>query len=128
IDKQVIGQEIVDPDGVILVDTMGANDDDPDEWSEEKTRTEADVIKTRIRNTIEQGLNDDPYAQRVFSEMLKEAIANAEAMFDHANKQYVMFKDLEERVEKRDTPGVPDRFPDRPRAQAYFGAFLDQLG
>ena len=38
-----------------------------------------------------------------------------------------MFKDLEEMVGARATPGVPDRFADRPRAQAYFGAFLDQL-
>ena len=39
-----------------------------------------------------------------------------------------MFKDLEEMVDARATPDVPDRFTDRPRAQAYFGAFLDQLG
>ncbi len=127
VDKQVIGQEIIDPEGVILVGTLG-DDDDPDEWSQEKTRTEADVIKTRIRKTIEQNLNDDPYAQRVFSEMLKEAIAGAEAMFEHPGKQYLLFKDLDELVEKRATPGVPDRFRDRPRAQAYFGAFLDQMG
>lgn len=60
--------------------------------------------------------------------MLKEAIANAEALFDHPNKQYVLFKDLDEMVAKKATPDVPDRFTDRPRAQAYYGAFLDQLG
>ncbi len=126
VDKQVVGQDITDPEGVILVNTLGG--DDPEEWSDEKTRSEADVIKTRLRKTIEQELIDDPHAQRVFSEMLKEAIANAEAFFDHPNKQYTLFKDLEETVNARATPDVPDRFADRPRAQAYYGAFLDQLG
>ena len=126
VDKQVIGQEVVDPEGFIRVDTLGQVDD-PEDWSDEKTRTEADVIKTRIRKTIEQDLIDDPYAQRVFSELLKEAILAAEAMFDHPGKQYVMFKDLEEQVVARNTPGVPDRFADHPRAQSYFGALLEQL-
>jgi len=36
-------------------DTLGQADD-PDDWSDEKTRTEADVIKTHIRKTIEQDL------------------------------------------------------------------------
>ena len=127
VDKQVIGQEITNPDGVILVGTLGGSDN-PEDWSDEKTRTEADLIKTRVRKTIEQELIDDPHAQRVFSEMLKEAIANAEALFDHPNKQYTLFKDLEERIQARATPGVPDRFQNRPRAQAYYGAILDELG
>ncbi len=127
VDKQVIGQEIVDPEGFIPVDTLG-QPDDPTGWSDEKTRTEADVIKTRIRKTIEQDLIDDPYAQRVFSDLLKEAIRAAEAMFDHPGKQYILFKDLEEQVATRKTPGVPDRFSDHPKAAAYYGALLDQLG
>jgi len=127
VDKQVIGQEVVDPEGFIRVDTLGQTDD-PNDWSDEKTRTEADVIKTRIRKTIEQDLIDDPFAQRVFSELLKEAIEAAEAMFDHPSKQYTLFKDLEEQVTARNTPGVPDRFSDHPRAAAYYGAILEQLG
>ena len=63
----------------------------------------------------------------MFSELLKEAILAAEAMFDHPGKQYVMFKDLEEQVASRNTPGVPDRFVDHPRAQSYYGALLEQL-
>lgn len=127
VDKQVIGQEIIDPKGFIRVDTLGQSND-PDNWSDDKTRTEADVIKTRLRKTIEQELIDDPYAQRVFSELLKEAIEAAEAMFDHPGKQYTMFKDLEEQVATRSTPGVPDRFTDHPRAKAYYGLLLDHLG
>ncbi len=126
VDKQVIGQEIVDPEGFIHVGTLG-QDDNPDEWSDDKTRTEADVIKTRVGKRIEQDLIDDPYAQRVFSELLKEAIEAAEAMFDHPGKQYTMFKDLEEQVQSRATPGVPDRFEGQPRAQAYYGALLGQV-
>ncbi len=126
VDKQVIGERIVDPEGFIRVDTLG-QDDNSDDWSDDKTRTEADVIKTRLRKTIEQDLIDDPYAQRVFSELLKEAIEAAEALFDHPHKQYTMFKDLEAQVADRNTPGVPDRFTDQPRAKAYYGLLLEHL-
>ena len=126
VDKQVIGQEIIDPAGVILVGDLGQSDD-PAGWSDEKTRTEADLIKTRIRKTIEQDLIDDPYAQRVFSELLKEAIREADALFDYPGKQFTLFKDLEAQVASRSTPGVPDRFVDRPMAQAFYGAFLETL-
>lgn len=127
VDKQVIGKEVIDPDGYIVVDELGANDD-PDTWSDEKTRTEADVIKTRLRKTIEQSLIDDPYAQRMFSELLNEAIKAAEGLFEHAGKQYVLFKDLEDQVNNMDTPNVPDRFAGKPMAQSYYGAFREILG
>lgn len=126
VDKQVVGQDIEEPEGFIRVDDLG-DDSNPEDWSEEKTRTEADIIKTRIRKTIEQDLIDDPHAQRVFSELLMEAIREAEAMFEHPHKQYTMFKDLEAQVASRCTPGVPDQFPNNPRAQAFYGAFLDQF-
>ncbi len=102
--------------------------DDPEDWSDEKTWTEADLIKTRIRKTIEQDLIDDPYAQRVFSELLKEAIREADALFDYPGKQFTLFKDLEAQVSDRATPGVPDRFAAHPMARSYYGAFLDTLG
>jgi type I restriction enzyme, R subunit len=127
VDKQVIGREIIDPDGVIMVGDLG-QPDDPEDWSDEKTRTEADLIKTRIRKTIEQDLIDDPYAQRVFSELLKEAIREADALFDYPGKQFTLFKDLEAQVASRSTPGVPDRFADHPMAQAFYGAFLETMG
>lgn len=127
VDKQVIGQEIIDPEGVIMVGDLG-QPDDPEDWTDEKTRTEADLIKTRIRKTIEQDLIDDPYAQRVFSELLKEAIREADALFDYPGKQFTLFKDLEAQVASRSTPGVPDQFADHPMAQAFYGAFLDTLG
>lgn len=126
VDKQVNVERIVDPEGFIRVDALGQNDN-PEDWSDEKTRTEADVIKTRLRKTIEQDLIDDPYAQRAFSELLREAIEAAEALFDHPHKQYTMFKDLETQVADRNTPGVPDRFANQPRAKAYYGLLLDHL-
>ena len=60
--------------------------------------------------------------------MLKEAIREAEALFDYPDKQITLFKDLEEQVSRRATPGVPDKFADRPMAQAFYGAFLDTMG
>ena len=127
VDKQVIGTEVREPDGVYLVHQLGKADE-PEEWSEEKTRNETDMIRTRLRKTIEQGLAEDPYAQKVFGELLRQAIAEAEAMFDHPLKQYALFKAFEQQLESRVTPGVPDALADTPHAKAYFGAMRLVLG
>ncbi|HET9033876.1 MAG TPA: HsdR family type I site-specific deoxyribonuclease [Dokdonella sp.] len=127
VDKQVIGREVRDPEGVYLVHELGKTED-PHEWSEEKTRNETDQIKTRVRKTIEQELADDPYAQKVFGELLRQAIAEAEAMFDHPLKQYALFKEFEQKVQGRETPGIPSSLAENRHAKAYFGAFKLALG
>ena len=86
------------------------------------------VIRTRLRKTIEQELAEDPYAQKVFGELLKQAIAEAEAMFDHPLKQYALFQTFEQQLESRITPGLPDVLADKPHAKAYFGAIRLVLG
>jgi type I restriction enzyme R subunit len=127
VDKQVIGKEVREPEGVYLVHQLG-QPDDLNDWSEEKTRNETDLIRTRLRKTIEQDLADDPYAQKVFGELLRQAIAEAEAMFDHPIKQYALFNDFEERVTARKPPGTPDVLSDKPHARAYFGVLRLVLG
>lgn len=126
VDKQVIGEGIKEPKGVYLVNELGK--EDPDSWSEEKTRNETDIIRTRIKKSIEQDLADDPYAQMVFSELLKKAIEEAESLFDHPFKQYALFKDFEEQVQNRDIKEIPDSFGDNYAARAYFGIFKITLG
>ncbi len=127
VDKQVIGTEVRDPEGVYLVHQLGQAEK-PEDWSEEKTRNETDMIRTRLRKTIEQELAEDPYAQKVFGELLRQAIAEAEAMFDHPLKQYALFKSFEEQVASRATPGTPDELAANPHAKAYFGAIRLLLG
>jgi type I restriction enzyme, R subunit len=127
VDKQVIGTEVREPAGVYLVHQLGKAED-PGQWSTEKTRNETDMIKTRLRKTIEQDLADDPYAQKVFGELLRLAIAEAEAMFDHPLKQYALFKEFEEKMAERQAPGLPDGLADQPHARAYFGAMRLVLG
>lgn len=127
VDKQVIGTEVREPEGVYLVHQLGQAEE-PKDWSDEKTRNETDMIRTRVRKTIEQELADDPYAQKVFGELLRQAIAEAEAMFDHPLKQYALFKSFEEKLDSRATPGVPDALADKPHAKAYFGAIRLVLG
>lgn len=127
VDKQVIGTEVRDPEGVYLVHQLGQAEK-PEDWSEEKTRNETDMIRTRLRKTIEQELAEDPYAQKVFGELLRQAIAEAEAMFDHPLKQYALFKSFEEQVASRTTPGTPDELAANPHAKAYFGAIRLVLG
>ncbi len=100
IDKHVVGEDIKEPEGGYLVNELGKKDA-PADCSEEKTRNETDIIRTRIKKTIEQDLQDNPYAQKIFSELLEEAIKEAEAQFEHPYKQYALFKDLEEQVEKK---------------------------
>ncbi len=134
VDKQVMGVDIKASGGVIDITGMAEGDkatsalNDPELWSDEKTRAETDVIKTRLTKTIEQDLADDPYTQAVFSELLRNAIREAEALFDHPHKQFVLFKDLEEKAKARANPNVPDRFGDNRHAKAYYGLFPVVLG
>lgn len=121
IDKHVVGEGIREPEGVFIVNELGKQK--PEDWSDEKTRNETDIIRTRLKKTIEQDLQDDPYAQKVFSELLDQAIRDAEAMFEHPFKQYVLFKDLEEKLAEREVPDTPDPLAANPHAKAYFGVF-----
>ncbi len=125
VDRDVVGVEIREGDGIYDVARLGEK---PEDWDDEKTRNEADTIRTRTKKTIEQDLQDDPYAQKVFSELLRKAIQEAEALFDHPIKQYALFRDFEEQVAARDTPGVPGELADNPHAKAYFGLFRLVVG
>lgn len=127
VDKQVIGSEVREPQGVYLVHQLG-REDDPEAWSVEKTRNETDMIRTRLKRTIEQELADDPYTQKVFADLLKQAIAEAAAMFAHPLKQYALLKKFEEQVSRREASGAPDAFGDNRHARAYFGVLRIVLG
>lgn len=120
VDRHVVGEEVKEADGVYVVNELGQKEE-PEKWSEEKVKNETDIIRSRVKKTIEQDLADDPYAQAFFSELLKQAIADAEAMFDHPFKQYALFKDFEERVSNRDVDGIPETLKGNKHASAYFG-------
>ena len=127
IDKHVVGENIREPEGIFIVNELGKKNE-PENWTEEKTRNETDLIRTRIKKTIEQELENDPYAKKVFSELLQQAIREAEAMFNHPFKQYVLFKDLENKLDQREVPDIPDPLSQNPHARAYFGIFKLVLG
>ncbi len=120
VDQHVVGEEVRDADGVYIVNELG-NQEAPEEWTEEKVKNETDIIRSRVKRTIEQELADDPYAQAYFSELLKQAIKEAEALFDHPFKQYALFKDFEEKVSNREVDGVPSKLQGNKHAAAYFG-------
>lgn len=121
LDKHVVGVEVREPDGVYEVNKMGQAQ--PEEWSEDKTRNETDIIKTRVTRMIEQELRDDPYAQEAFSKLLRQAIEEAEKLFEHPLKQYMLFREFEEQVQERRLNDIPDAFAGNHHAQAYFGVF-----
>tara|TARA_R110000787_G_scaffold164366_3_gene277478 strand:- start:975 stop:4256 length:3282 start_codon:yes stop_codon:yes gene_type:complete len=125
-DKHVVGVKVKESSGVYEVGKMG-RPQKPEEWSEEKTRNETDIIKTRITKKIEQSLRDDPYAQEAFSKLLLKAIEEAEALFNHPLKQYMLFREFEEQVDERRTPDIPNVFEGNRHAQAYFGVFKNVL-
>ena len=52
----------------------------------------------------------------------KEAIVEAEKLFDHPFKQYSLFEALEEKILNGDLEGYPTKISERPRARAYYGA------
>ena len=125
IDRYVTGLDVVPGEQPILIDPVAST---PEQWSEEKTKNETDKIKTRTKKTIEERLGDDPYAKKVFSALLKEAIEKAESMFDY-KAQFKLFSELEAMVEARDVPGLPvESFKGNRHAQAYYGAFKLVLG
>ncbi|MCW8127885.1 type I restriction endonuclease subunit R [Microbulbifer halophilus] len=126
LDKHVVGVEVKEPDGVYEVGKMGQKQR-PEDWSEEKTRNETDIIKTRVARTIEQELRDDPYAQEAFSKLLRQAIEEAEKLFDHPLKQYMLFREFEQQVRERRLDDIPDVFTGNRHAQAYFGIFKKTL-
>lgn len=122
LEKHVVGVAIEEPGGVYEVGKMGKQQN-PNEWSEEKTRNETDIIKTRITKMIEQELREDPYAQESFSQLLRQAIEEADKLFDHPLKQYMLFHEFEEQVKERRLDDIPDSFNGNLHAQAYYGIF-----
>ena len=126
LDKHVVGVEVKEPGGVYEVGKMGQKQK-PKDWGEEKTRNETDIIKTRVAKMIEQGLQDDPYAQEAFSKLLRQAIEEAEKLFDHPLKQYMLFREFEAQVQDRRLNDIPNVFAGNRHAQAYFGVFKKVL-
>ena len=124
-DKHVVGREVREPEGVYLVHELGKTRIPG--WSEEKTRNETDMINAREQDhragTRRRSLRPDGLRT-----LLKQAIAEAEAMFNHPHKQYVLFKDFEEKVEARETPGLPSVLDQNRHAAAYYGALRLVLG
>lgn len=125
LDKHVVGVEVKEPGGVYEVGKMGQKQ--PEDWSDDKTRNETDIIKTRVTRIIEQDLRDDPYAQEAFSKLLRQAIEEAEQLFDHPLKQYMLFREFENQVKDRRLDEIPDAFAGNRHAQAYFGVFKKVL-
>ncbi|MDA4218777.1 type I restriction endonuclease subunit R [Escherichia coli] len=126
LDKHVTGVEVREPDGVYEVGKMGKSEK-PEEWDSNKTRNETDIIKTRVTKMIEQELRDDPYAQEAFSKLLRMAIEEAEKLFDHPLKQYLLFREFEAQVETRKLSDIPDALAVNKHAQAYYGVFKKEL-
>ncbi|MDL2316089.1 HsdR family type I site-specific deoxyribonuclease [Desulfovibrio sp. OttesenSCG-928-A18] len=127
VDKHVIAEGITVSEEHYLVDELGVVQD-PQTWTKEKLRNETDIIKSRVRKSIDQELASDPYAQKFFSQLLKEAIARADEMFNHPYKQFALFQEFEERLRQRRMPDMPEVLQDKPAARSFFGIFRMEVG
>lgn len=121
-DKHVVGVQIKTTNSVYEVKKMGYGEG-PESWNKDKTRNETDLIKTRVAKSIEQDLRKDPYAQEAFSVLLRQVIEEVESLFDHPLKQYMLYKEFEEKVEKRELDDIPERVKGNRQVQAYYGIF-----
>lgn len=128
LDRHVAGVRVQDSSGVYAVGKMGQKSDEaPEDWSEEKTRNETDLIRTRITKTIEHEMQDDPYAKEAFSALLRKVIEQTESLFDHPLKQFMLFQEFEEQVARRKLDAIPSVFEGRRYAQGYYGVLLQTL-
>ena len=125
VDERIEGRMVHASEARVPVGELGGGDEDPEEWSEQKTRNETEIIRSRIKRTIEE-MEDDPYAREVFSELLKKAIEEAEGKF--GPQMYLPFRELEKKVVARDVETVPGDFADNLRARACYGVFRLVLG
>ncbi|NQZ13000.1 MAG: type I restriction endonuclease subunit R, partial [Algicola sp.] len=126
VDKQVVGNEIKESPGVYIVNELGQAAQEQQKAT--KAANDAANVQSRVKKTIEDDLSDDPYAQKVFSELLKQVIAETEAMFDHPFKQLARFADFEAQVNQRQVDDIPTALTGSKHAQAYYGVFKLALG
>ncbi|KXV00397.1 hypothetical protein AD928_01965, partial [Acetobacter cerevisiae] len=88
---------------------------------------ETDLIRTRVTKMIDHEMQDDPYAKEAFSALLRKVIAEAESLFDHPLKQFMLFQEFEQQVANRKLENIPSVFDGHRHAQAYYGVFLKTL-
>ncbi len=122
-DKHVVGESIDHNDELYNVGQLG-HGFSIEEMTPEKAKTEQAKIQSRVVKAIEQELQDDPYAKAYFSELLSQALAEAEAMFDSPVKQYLLFEEFEQKVKKREMDNIPEELKGNFQARAYYGLFI----
>ena len=125
VDERIKGRRIHPSDTQVPVGKLGEGNKKPEQWTEQKTRNETEIIRSRIKRTIEE-MEDDPYAREVFSELLKKAIEEAEGKF--GLQMHLPFRELEKKVVARDVETVPGALADNLRARACYGVFRLVLG
>jgi type I restriction enzyme, R subunit len=93
--------------------------EDPACWDEETTRSEAALLRTRLQRVIDQELAEDPLAQQVFGERLRQVQAQAE--FATPRAQHALFLSLQAQLKDRTVPGTPDTLAGDAVARACHG-------
>ena len=126
--RQVARTEVRESEDAYVVHRLAPDEAKPEQWSEEKTRNETDRLRIRLHKTIEQELADDPYAQTLFAELLKQTIVEVERVREQPGKQYALFRKLEERVQTREVAGIPKDLAGNAHARAYFGILRMTMG
>ncbi|UXN05114.1 type I restriction endonuclease subunit R [Bartonella sp. HY406] len=127
VDRHVVGEDIKEPDGVLIISDLD-KPSKPEEWSKEKLRNETDLIRSRLTKTIEEKLAFDPYAKTYFSQLLRKAIEDAKDLFNHPFKQFNLFEELEQKINKNEVDGIPKALENNRRASAFYGILKLEFG
>lgn len=90
---------------------------------EVEIKNKTDIIKTQVIREIEDSMGDDPFAQESFSQLLRQVIEEAEALFDHPYKQLLLFEQLKEDVEQRRLSTIPEEIQGTDIGR-YYGLFF----
>tara|TARA_Y100001960_G_C14743611_1_gene864423 strand:+ start:1366 stop:1956 length:591 start_codon:yes stop_codon:yes gene_type:complete len=117
-----VANNIDDSKGSMLINYNG-KDNKPEEWTNEKIKNEKAVIESRVTKTIEEKLNNDPYAKKYFSELLRETISEINSLFDSPYDQYTKIKAFEDKLNSKDIDTIPEKLSNNNAAKAYYGVF-----
>ena len=98
------------------------------DWPEEKMRNEIALLRSRLKKSISQELADDPYAQKTFTEQLKQTLSNSDLMGEDPFRQFSYLKKFEYQLTHRILDGVPLVLGKNQRARACFGLIRLSLG
>jgi type I restriction enzyme R subunit len=93
-------------------------------WSDEKVRSHADLICSRVTHSIAVELDADPYAQQMLGALLQRSLAKLNAKFISPLEHYSALTEIQQRVVHRQVEGLPPGLRGQADASVWYGIFM----